>query len=521
MRRPSSAGLPAERYPEWRRGQDRALKDLLFSRSRFNLLCIPTGGGKTVIYMGHGGVDEGRQAVLTATRQLQDQVGDEFGESMGLFDMRGRDNYICDIDETRTAARAKCTAGVFCERMKGGGCRYYDAKKVAGQERLVITNYRYWLHDEESESLGQFETLVLDEAHTAPDQISEYAAVEVTAGELRTFGLPLPPPDTRKRPADWANQALTLVEDRAEHQADLDRRRLAINLKRKLARLCKLSDSEWVGSRPSSNTWRWDLVDPGSLAEELLFRGAKRVILVSASVRRKTLKLLGVGDKAKVIEQASIFPVRRRPIYYWPVAAVSGRKMTDSQRREWYEGMAHVISKRMDRKGLCASHSYKWGEQIYDNLPKDQRRMMILHEQGQPADEVLARFRASKPPRLLVSPAFSTGTDLPYDDCEYLLVPKVPFPDMSSPLVKIRMSRDKDYVPYVTMQSLVQTVGRGMRAADDQLESFIFDYNFGWMRYRHWDFAPQYFHQAIRTVDVRAVPPDPPPPLALTRGRQR
>lgn len=509
MRTPASCGLP---FPSWRKGQDRAARELLFSDRRFNMLTTPTGGGKTGAYMAVAGTDDGRHAVLTGTKLLMDQIGDLY-RSMGIVDMRGRSNYICDIDHKKTAAEAVCTGGVFCRLMKEGGCAYYDQKREAAQARLVVTNYSYWLHDEESGALGDFDTLILDEAHNAPDQISEFAAVTVSRGELISFQLDAPPTGMR-RPSSWASKALYQVEAMGKESRDVERRRTAFALQRRLARLCRLSDSEWVGSKPDDKHWRWDLVDPGSLAEDLLFRGASKVIFVSASVRRKTLQLLGVKEDVRVIEQDSTFPVIRRPIYYRPVTSV-GRAMSRWDREDLYDAIDAFIEPRLDRKGLLHSHSFEWAKEIYDHADHKTRQHFLVHEQGQPGEEVLARFRirSAESGTLLLSPSMTTGVDLPYDECEYQVIPKCPFPPLGSPLIRARMARDKDYYPYVTMQTLVQMTGRGMRAQDDQCETIILDSNFGRLRGQHWDFAPKYFHVAVQTLKGEAKVPKPPPPL--------
>ena len=517
MRSPQACGLP-RKFKEWRRGQERAARDLAFSDQRFNLICIPTGGGKTAVAMGYVGIEEDRAAYLTATRQLSDQVMDDF-RSMGLKDIRGRLNYICDIDDSKDASQAVCTGGVYCALMKGG-CTYYDKQRVARESRLVNTNYRYWLHAEESGGLGEFPILICDEAHRTPDEISDFAAVEVTEGEVRSFGLQPPPRAGRSKPGYWASQSLHTLEILASQQASVERRRSIKNMQRRLARLCRLSDEAWLASSPRGGIWRWDLIDPGALAEELLFRGAKKIILVSASIRRKTLQLLGVDDKVKVLEQDSAFPVTQRPIYYWPVAR-PGRSMSSFEKRAWLGANATIIEPRMDRNGVIHSVSFDRAWEIFNALPQHQKRMTIIHKRGEAAADVFEEFveRGKRRPTILISPSVGTGVDFKYQIAEYQIIPKVPFPDMSSPLVKARAKHDKEYIPYVTMQTLVQNAGRPVRADDDHGETFITDGNFGWLRGSHWDFAPRYFHAAVRTIDKDDTPPGPPPRL-LTGGQR-
>lgn len=491
------------------------MRELIYSTHRFNLLCSPTGSGKSATYMSVAGVDDGRMAVLTATKQLQDQLFEDF-RKMGLVDMRGRNNYDCDVNPRITAADAFCTAGVYCSLMKGG-CKYYDKRRAAGESRLTTTNYRFWLHDEESSSLGKFDTIVLDEAHRAPDEIAEFAAVEVSAVELRMFYLPFPKDLTRgqvsKRQFDWANLCLLKMEALMMAERDHERRRRGKNLERKLARLCRLSDSDWIGSKPKRDVWRWDLLEPGKLAEELLFRGARRIILASASVRRKTLQLLGVHEKVELVEQESTFPVTRRPIYYWPVARV-GRSMTPADRAHWLDCIDEVIDSRRDRNGIIHAHSYALGQEIYDR--SEHKDLLMLHKQGRSGADVFDEFvfRGRRRPTVLLSPAFTTGADFAYSIAEYQIIPKCPFPDFRSPLVSARAKLDSDYVSYVTIQTIVQAAGRVDRAPDDQGETIIMDGNFGWLRGANWDFAPRYFHNAVRTIKSSSRLPDPPPKLS-------
>jgi len=203
---PADFGLP-EKFVAWRKGQLQTVMALLESDKRFIGLLCPTGSGKSGQYMAYTGVDDGRACVLTYDRALQDQL---LADRFGLVDMRGRQNYVCEIDKRKTAAEAVCTVGVFCQNMKTGPCDYYDQKRVVAEERRVVTNYSYWLHNEESGDLGKFQTLVLDEAHRAPDAISEFAAVELSGADFDRYRIPRP---GRARIKDWGPRALQRVED--------------------------------------------------------------------------------------------------------------------------------------------------------------------------------------------------------------------------------------------------------------------------------------------------------------------
>jgi Rad3-related DNA helicase len=524
MARPQDYGLP-KKFREWRRGQEQAVRILLYGRDRFNLLNIPVGGGKTATYMSYvlANPDE-RHLILTHSHALLDQLFAEFRKK-GLEDVRGRGKYVCLIEPTKMADDGKCTAGMFCEYMRGDNlCEYYDRRRIASESNVVGSTYAFWLHNEESDAIGSFDTVICDEAHIAPDEISNFAKVRITRRELDRFGI-MPPGSYGRRVSvrikEWGPRALDVLneaEDEAKTRGfrSFADRKMAKDLGRKLQRLCRLGEEDWIFSADGREAWRWDLVDPGALAEDLLFRGAKKVVLSSSTVRRKTLQLLGVDDKVKVVEQASTFPVANRPIYYWPQAKV-GRGMTGHERGYLFEAMRHICDTRDDRSGLIHCVSYEFGKEIDDYLRLHGVRtfLHVSPRRGGPSvAEFVEMFKSKKRGTVAISPSMDTGVDLPYSLCEFAIIPKMPFPGMADPLIKARQKRDRTYTAYLTLQRLQQSVGRHVRFDDDKGETFILDAHYGWMRNAYWEFISKWFTNAIRTVASRDLPPTPPARLA-------
>lgn len=521
MPRPIDLGLPPK-FHTWRKGQEKAFEQVHFSRDRFVILNTPTGGGKSATSMASALLDsedeDRRSMYLTATRQLQDQLLGDF-ESIGLTDIRGRDNYTCNIDETRTAATAKCTAGIWCKRTKrdntDGPCDFYDQKREAADAGMTLSNYAFWLNDEETQTLGKYHRLILDEAHKAPEQIERFAAVEISDKEIVEYGGVVP---VKGQMQDrWKVAMLDALQQTVEKTRPKEGRvdgkmlawlRRAKDLERRLKRLCRLSAHEWLCSR-IGKTWKWELLNPGALAESLLFRGASKVMLVSATVNRKTLDLLGVRSEGiRLVEQDSTFPVARRPIYYWPVTRV-GQGMDFADRRRWYRAIDEIIEPRLDRKGLIHSVSYARALEIARASKFRDSGLFVIHEKGRSLADVVAEFKARKGAAVLITPAAMEGVDLPLELCEYIIIPKMPFPDMGDRLVQQKKLRDKDYIPYIVLQHVVQAVGRGMRSAEDQCESFILDAHFQWLKGGYYQYMPRWFHVALRTVDRDADPPAP------------
>ncbi len=100
---------------------------------------------------------------------------------------------------------------------------------------------------------------------------------------------------------------------------------------------------------------------------------------------------------------------------------------------------------------------------------------MDFNERAESATEVFERFKQADAPRVLVSPSFSTGWDFPGDACEYVIIPKVPYPRTNSPVVMARDARNPTYSSNVALQDLIQSAYRGTRFYSDRSEVFILD----------------------------------------------
>lgn len=94
--------------------------------------------------------------------------------------------------------------------------------------------------------------------------------------------------------------------------------------------------------------------------------------------------------------------------------------------------------------------------------------------------------------------------------CEFQVLAKIPFPDRRSPVVAARTAHDPTYPAQIAAQEIMQAVGRGMRAADDQCETAIFDTNASWFMRVHQNLFLAWFLAAYQRVETM---PDPPPPL--------
>lgn len=525
---PAAFGLP-ESFVSWRQGQVRVWQAILDAPTRFVAVVAPTGAGKSLIYMTVGVLVDGRRVYLTATKGNQDQL--EVFEPIGLLDIRGQDNYPClayeeggdwyalrpDEAKDRTCHHGPCHVGLPCSR-KDAGCTYFDLVRQAREyAEHISTNYAFWMAQRlYGQGLGdQVHLLVLDEAHLSDKELSGSLQIEIpkwllgatgykaAEGQGGTWGVM-----EWKKWAMWTSAEIKNVLDvfPGKSSKALQHRKRLQTLERTCRAMLTMGNEDWIPDH-TQEAYVFECLNPHAHAEALLFQGAKKVVLTSATLTPKTLDLLGIPpEEVTWVEMPSTFPVARRPVIWVPTCRVDMR-MTDLHWSMWADRMDQIVSQRPNWKGVIHTVAYARAKQYLQRSGCKDR--LLVPGPGELAKAV-GTFRASKSPLVLVSPSVMTGWDFPHDQCRFQIVSKLPFPDTRSKIVQARQELDKDYGFHLMMQNLVQAVGRGMRDETDWCETFIIDDNWQWaggLKYR--GFAPQWFWAAVRKAAVL------PPPLQV------
>lgn len=492
---PPEFGAPAH-FPTWRGAQAAAFTALLNDRRRFQSLTLPTGVGKSLVGITYAKFEGGRSMYLTATKGLQDQLTQDFA-GIGLTDVRGMSNYEC-LEEGGVCSDGSCTEGMTCV-LKAGGCLYYDAVRKAEIAQIASSNYAWWFTRKATfqAQVEPLDLLICDEAHLIAEEMSGYLSVRLSPKDVDF-------PDNceswgHQQWRDWAKiyrGTVNLGRARNKHE----RRRLK-ELKERLNKLENMED-DWIFERSNrGGAWTFDPLWPTKYLEAWLWRGAKKVILVSATVRPKTLSLLGVPD-AHFIEYDSPIPVSRRPVYYTPAARIN-YTTDETGLWRWVEKMDGIIDDRLDRKGIIHAVSYDRARYIKENSRHS--GIMLIHD-TQSARDTIAAFKQMPAPAVLVSPSVTTGYDFPYDEARYQIIAKVPFQPPSA-LLKARTQADKLYPYYLAIMTMVQAAGRVCRGPEDSGETFIVDEMAGWLRSKYGQFAPRWFLKAWSSRDQIPKPP--------------
>lgn len=512
---PQDLGLPAK-FSSWRPGQILALERSMSSPHRFLAHSMPTGEGKSAFYIAEAISTADRACILTSTKGLQKQLMDDFS-SIGLTDMKGRNNYHC----VRTDCR-NCEEGQH-HRCPPQECEYEIHRDHMIESSLVETNYSYYTRSyTHGRGMGIFDLLILDEAHDAPDEVCAAMAVTFAYWEATKIGTRYPTDDDEIEVwQDWATSILKKIDRRIQElksQAESNKReegRISPSTSKELhfwtgvqSKCASVAaiEGEWIIER-TGDGYKLEPVWASDYAEKILFRGIPKIILTSATMVTKTIGLLGIPiPEMSFYEYKSSFPSHRSPVYLWGPCRIDHRTGPDFL-AVWISRMDNIIRQRLDRKGIIHSISYDRARFIKQN--SEFGMFMIMPKNGRETLECIRQFKASQSPSILISPSITTGFDFPGDECRYNIIPKVPFLDTRGKVISARQEKDPEYAPYITAQTIVQAHGRSMRGLDDFSETFILDDHITWFIKKHRNLFPAWFLALVKRPD------SPPTPIAV------
>jgi len=507
---PADLGLP-HKFTEYRPTQADGIDFAVRSEKRFIAARADTGIGKSLLAMTVAKAQAVRAVYLTATKGLQEQILGDFAPC-GVRDIRGRANYSCRPYTKRLKHATTCEEGAErgCSHFATTGCPYSSAYMTVCASALSTTNYAYWLHIRRAYSqMGMCEDdekpidlLICDEAHHILDQLAGFLQIKLPDKE---YGK-LVSANQNGLMSDhsggiwqrWAAGRIkegnaTLKELRDKHgstEAARARDDDYAYLERLQVRLRAISsmDSNWTWET-SDDAVSFDPIWPGRYAH-LLWSGVSKVLLLSATICPYTLGLLGLvkGDY-DYGEFTNGWPPNYGVTYYIPTARMSYRS-TEADYRRMVERIDEIIAGRLDRKGIIHTISYKRMRTFLDY--SRYAKYMITNQSANGSISTAARYRDSKPPAILCSPSYGTGWDFAYDQCEYIIIPKVPFPYAETRVMQER-NKDAQYRIYCAILEMIQMIGRGRRAHDDRCETFILDNNFPLVMAKGKPYAPRSF----------------------------
>jgi Rad3-related DNA helicase len=529
---PADLGLP-KKFTEFRPIQDSMVQFGLYGQNdrirRVHALGVPPGGGKSVGAHAIGRLSGGKYAVLTVSLSLSDQYLDD---GFAVTDIRGKKNYTCFAEPEQMGM--KFTEPLNCEQGEqedcpfagSGDCHYHAWVGIAKEDQFGISsNYQYWMSArrnraalEEEGGGNPIQMLIGDEAHLIPGELSRHLGAWFSSNTLQSLGGEAyrhalgetKGGEWGKVGVGWLNalgsacaRADSILAEIADEYGSVY---LANKKSAEYRKLDKIRDALIrVVRHGGDNNWIWhwegkgikfDCIWPRLYAEQYLWQGIPRIVLMSATLRPKTLNMLGIKTGERWFKEwPRVFPAHYTPIYWVPTGRM-GKKASEDERGKSVERFDEIFAlwgEGAGKKGIVHVPSYDLAVWMRDRSRFG--RKMILNEKGEVGGQTRAatEYREKKGACALVSPSFTTGYNFPDEECEWIHIPKLPWPYKGDPVVQARCADDETYYNSETMQQLVQSCFRGTRHDRDKCTVIITDDAIGGFRWYAKEYAPQYF----------------------------
>lgn len=516
---PSDFGFNPQKFPSFREHQLESAQQVIASEKPLFLLEAPTGSGKSLVaFTVHKLMGESRTVYLVSTKQLQDQLENDFHVPV----LKGRNNYPC----LHFPSLFPDVTSEICKEYLGDGecefeldCPYLHQKRTALSAPICVLNYPLFFA--EANFVGGFSNLkflILDEVCKVEDHLMSFIEVSITPYLMRR--LDMGPPEYKTKVDSWIEWVGKLglkVAKEIEKMGPVERLN-PVKLK-DLIRLRRMGRRFEFLSTSLNDNWVMEQDDNSKVKGPIVFKPVKIGGFAPDDLWKHTVKSLGmsatiIGAQAMAMELGlhswdvdsislpSPFPIESRRVEYIPVANVT-HKTKDEAYPKISDAIDSILKKHPTEKVLIHTVSYDLRNFLMDYMRPSYHGLMT-HDKDDRA-LALERFKSYSRPIAFVSPSMERGVDLPGDLCRVVIVAKVPYPNLASPQVNRRLHGFSDgplWYSRRTVRSLVQMTGRATRFQGDYSVSYILDEQFGHLVGRNGNLFPEWWRESVKSGEL-------------------
>ena len=465
---------------------------------------------------------------VTTQKILQAQYAKDFGGSKGkMVSLQSSSNYRCGFNKKLSCQESQ--RALACNNDKNSAhfkacsfnCVYKKKKKEFLESTESVTNFPYFLTEAAySGKVVPRKFMVVDEAHNVETVLSSFVEVIVSQRFCTSIVKEKwPERKTQQFVYKWIKDEyfpavqikLQYFEEQIESMGMSGRLKEFETLHRqfemlsghveKLSTFLKGYDKDnWIlevveGEGRSKEKFVFRPIDVAPFAEQFINRLGKRVLFMSATILDKHTFCNSLGLNPKDVGFVSIptpFPVEHRPIVFSGVGSMSVAEINKTLPR-MAKAVQQILNEHKGEKGIIHCHTYKIAQYLKQNVKS--KRLLIHNSDNR--DAVLEKHMRSLDDTVLLSPSMAEGVDLKGDASKFQIICKIPYPYLGDKIVKKRMHKFADWYPLQVAKTIVQSVGRSIRSADDQAVTYILDND--WQRFyrKHNRMFPKSFKDSL------------------------
>ena len=467
---------------------------------------------------------------ITTQKILQEQYLDDFGGCKGsMTSIKSSSNYQCKFHKKQSCGEGQRLVRLEQDKTSkffrtcSFSCNYKEAKGKFMESQESITNFSYFLAETTySGKLLPRDVLVVDEAHNSDTELSKFIEVSISEKFAQTvLNLQMPKTLNNEQAAfSWIKNVylvklsshLKHIESMFEQHAGLrEKVKEFENLSRQIEMLdkhmCKVNrfielfdEDNWVlnvAETDEQKTRRLEFkpIDISQYSDQSLFKFGQKVLMLSATIlnHRAFCESLGIPlEQAAFISLPSPFPIDNRPVLVSSIGKMSASEI-DNTLPQLAEAIRRILAAHPKEKGIIHCNSYKISNYIMKSIKSNR----LLTHKSENREDVLNQHISSKEPTVLVTPSMTEGIDLKGDLSRFQILCKVPYPYLGDMLVQKRMKKWSWWYPLQTAKTIIQSLGRSIRSADDYAVSYILDSDWDRFYGQQRDMFPESFRDSI------------------------
>jgi ATP-dependent DNA helicase DinG len=467
---------------------------------------------------------------ITTQKILQEQYLDDFGGCKGaMTSIKSSSNYQCKFHKKQSCGEGQRLVRLEQDKTSkffrtcSFSCNYKEAKGKFMESHESITNFSYFLAETTySGKLLPRDVLVVDEAHNSDTELSKFIEVSISEKFAQTvLNLQMPKTLNNEQAAfSWIKSVylvklsshLKHIESMFEQHAGLrEKVKEFENLSRQIEMLdkhmCKVNrfielfdENNWVlnvAEVDEQKTRRLEFkpIDISQYSDQSLFKFGQKVLMLSATIlnHKAFCESLGIPlEQAAFISLPSPFPIDNRPVLVSSIGKMSASEI-DNTLPQLAEAIRRILAAHPKEKGIIHCNSYKISNYIMKSIKSNR----LLTHKSENREDVLNQHISSKEPTVLVTPSMTEGIDLKGDLSRFQILCKVPYPYLGDKLVQKRMRKWSWWYPLQTAKTIIQSLGRSIRSADDYAVSYILDSDWDRFYGQQRDMFPESFRDSI------------------------
>jgi len=425
---------------------------------------------------------------LTITKSLQDQYVETF-EDTGV--LKGKSNYICDIDKISTVDTAPCN---FIPNQRKScwscnGCSYYNDRNTSLIEKFSTLNYSMFFAL--PDNVKHRKVLILDEGSELEEQLVSHFTCEIDFKVLQTHDIDFDLFPTDESDANavstWIKNTLekcvARLKDYSIEMKDTKNKKspsykkiqtnysFLLNYARSIDLLKRTYFQAKYIIDKDSTVMKFIPLYVNKLSHRI-FDYADHIIILSATIINCPLfaKILGIEDYRLISVDTEFDPKQA------PILVKSDQKINYANQQKMLPIMAKQIEKLMEShtnsKGIIHTHTQAYANFIKDNINSDR---LLVRTAGVTNEDIMEQHINSAEPTVLVSPSMTYGVDLKEDLGEFQIIMKTPWLPTKEARTEQMMKFSNSWYVDKMLCTLIQACGRIIRSKKCEGPTYILD----------------------------------------------